>query len=80
MRSDELEAHLQPDRQNNFSINERSLPASELYSRYGEINLFADVDYSKEEVKEGELLNAYEAALSLHEKLARNVVNYVFGL
>ena len=79
MRRDELESHLQPDRQNNFSPKERSLSAGELYSDYAEVSLFTDVDYFEEGVKETELVGAYETALSFHEKLAKNVLNYVFG-
>ncbi len=80
MRRDELEVHLQPDRNNNFPPRERSIPASDLYSDYAEVSLFADIDYFKEDVKETELLSVYELALSFHEKLAQNVINYVFGL
>jgi len=80
MRRDELPSHLQPDTQNNFPPKERSIPVKDLYSDYPEVSLFTDIDYWREEVNATELLGAYEDALSLHQKLAQNVINYVFGL
>jgi hypothetical protein len=79
MRRDELGSYFQPD-MNNFSPKERGVPGKDLYEDYPEVSLFIEIDYSTEEIGPESVMGAYEDAVRLHEKLAQNVVHYVFGL
>ena len=79
VRGEELERHLQPDRNNNFPVKERFLPANEIYSGL-EVGLLVDLDYGQETVKANETLDFYNAAVAFHEKLTKNIVSYIFGL
>jgi hypothetical protein len=80
VRREELQLHLQPDRSNNFPGKERSMPGAEIYSSCPEVGLLIDLDYSREAVKPSEAGGVYEGAVAFHEKLGRNIVNYLFGL
>lgn len=77
---DELELHLQPDRNNNFPVRDRLMPGVEIYRDCPAVGLFVDLDYSQQHVKLADSLKVYEAALGLHEKLTRNMVRYIFGV
>lgn len=79
VRGEELERHLQPDRNNNFPVKERFLQANEIYPGL-EVGLLVDLDYGREAVKASEILDFYIAAVAFHEKLTKNIVNYIFGL
>jgi hypothetical protein len=80
MKKEDLELHMQPDRGNNFPVRERSVPGSEIYSDCPEVSLFIDIDYSREGVKADDVPPFYEEGLAFHEKLGKNVVNYLFGI
>lgn len=80
VRRDELEVHLQPERHNNFAVRHRSLPGSELYEDCPDVGLLVDLDYARRELKQTELTDAYERALSFHGTLVENIDKYVFGL
>ena len=54
-------------------------PANEIYSGL-DIGLLVDIDYGREAVKESETLDLYKAAVAFHEKLAKNIINYIFGI
>ena len=79
VRGEELERHLQPDRNNNFPVKERFLPANEIYAGL-DVGLLVDIDYGRETVRESETLDFYKAAVAFHEKLAKNIINYIFGI
>jgi hypothetical protein len=79
-RRDELERLMEPAREDNFRLPERSLPGAQLYKDCPETSLFLDIDYYREELMMKELIPTYESALKFHATLSQNMVNYLFGV
>lgn len=79
LRRDEVELHLQPDR-NNLPVKIRNLPTEELFSDFPEVSLLMDIDISKKDVRHDDLSSIYDGAQRIQSKLSQNILRYVFGL
>jgi hypothetical protein len=80
MKREETEAQFQPDRNTNFAVKERALPAEELFEDIPETSLLMDFDVSQNEGRVSELPKFFGEAKALQSQLSENVVKYVFGV
>lgn len=79
-RRSELEGLLEPNREDNFPVEKKSLPGDELYAECADISLYIDIDYYRERLKHEDVLAAFEAGIRFHDKLTRNLVAYLLGI
>jgi hypothetical protein len=80
VRRDEVEAQFAPDRNSNFAVKERALPAEELFEDLPMVALLMDIDTSRSDVQAADLGQFLTDARALQAKLSENIVKYVLGL